>query len=82
MSKKLKKRLIRILLGAAAFFVAVLVEYVYPGLEGWILLPYLIAYGIIGGDVVKKAVVNITHGQIFDENFLMLVATIGAFFCW
>lgn len=80
MSKKLKKRLIRILLGAAAFFVAVLVEYVYPGLEGWILLPYLIAYGIIGGDVVKKAVVNITHGQIFDENFLMLVATIGAFF--
>ena len=80
MSKKLKKRLIRILLGAAAFFVAVLVEYVYPGLEGWILLHYLIAYGIIGGDVVKKAVVNITHGQIFDENFLMLVATIGAFF--
>lgn len=80
MSKKLKKRLIRILLGAAAFFVAVLVEYVYPGLVGWILLPYLIAYGIIGGDVVKKAVVNITHGQIFDENFLMLVATIGAFF--
>lgn len=80
MSKKLKKRLIRILLGAAAFFVAVLVEYVYPGLEGWILLPYLIAYGTIGGDVVKKAVVNITHGQIFDENFLMLVATIGAFF--
>lgn len=80
MSKKLKKRLIRILLGAAAFFVAVLVEYVYPGLEGWILLPYLIAYGIIGGDVVKKAVVNITHVQIFDENFLMLVATIGAFF--
>lgn len=80
MSKKLKKRLRRILFGAAVFVAAILIEGAYPGLKGWILLPYLIAYGIIGGDVVKKAVVNITRGQIFDENFLMLIATIGAFF--
>lgn len=80
MSKKLKKRLRRILFGAAVFVSAILIEGAYPGLKGWILLPYLIAYGIIGGDVVKKAVVNITRGQIFDENFLMLIATIGAFF--
>ncbi|WP_424580140.1 heavy metal translocating P-type ATPase [Vagococcus humatus] len=41
---------------------------------------YLVIYGIIGGDIVKKAVKNIIHGQVFDENFLMVVATIGAFF--
>lgn len=40
---------------------------------------YLIPYIIIGGDIVKKAVINIGHGQVFDENFLMCVATFGAF---
>ncbi len=40
---------------------------------------YLIPYVIIGGDVVKKAVVNIGHGQVFDENFLMCIATFAAF---
>ena len=40
---------------------------------------FLAAYIIIGGDVVKKAVRNIGHGQVFDENFLMTVATVGAF---
>lgn len=39
---------------------------------------YLIPYVIIGGDVVKKAVVNIGHGQVFDENFLMCIATFAA----
>lgn len=80
MSKKLKKRLIRILVGAAAFVGAVLLEHFVPTLEKWILIPYIIAYVVIGGDVVKKAVTNISRGQIFDENFLMLIATIGAFF--
>lgn len=41
---------------------------------------FLAAYVIIGGDVVKKAVKNIGQGQIFDENFLMTIATAGAFF--
>lgn len=40
---------------------------------------YLIPYLIIGGDIIKKALVNIGHGQVFDENFLMCVATFGAF---
>lgn len=40
---------------------------------------YVIVYVIIGGDIVKKAAVNIGHGQVFDENFLMCVATFGAF---
>lgn len=48
---------------------------------GW-LLPfglYLIIYIYIGHDVLKKAFLNILHGQVFDENFLMCIATIGAF---
>jgi len=41
---------------------------------------YLISYLIVGGDVLLRAIRNILHGQLFDENFLMSVATIGAFF--
>lgn len=44
-----------------------------------ILVIFVLAYIIIGGDVLKTAAVNILHGQIFDENFLMTIATIGAF---
>ena len=40
---------------------------------------YLIPYFVIGWDVLWKAVRNISHGQVFDENFLMSIATIGAF---
>ena len=80
MTKKLKKRLRRIFAGAAVFILAIIMEHSLPALKSWILLPYLIAYAIIGGDVVKKALMNISRGQIFDENFLMLIATIGAFF--
>ena len=44
-----------------------------------LFVAFLIPYIIIGYDVVKKAVTNITRGKVFDENFLMMVATIGAF---
>ncbi len=40
---------------------------------------YLIPYIVIGYDVIRKAVINIRHGQVFDENFLMMIATFGAF---
>ncbi len=43
------------------------------------LVIYLIPYIIIGYDVIKKAAINISHGQVFDENFLMMIATFGAF---
>ena len=43
-------------------------------------LLYLIPYGLIGWDVLWKALRNIAHGQVFDENFLMALATVGAFF--
>lgn len=44
------------------------------------LIVFLVAYFIVGGDVVKEAAQNILRGQVFDENFLMSLATIGAFF--
>lgn len=80
MSKKLKKSLARILAGAFVYFAAILCEKFIPGISGnLILLLFLAAYFVIGGNVVKTAVSNIGHGQIFDENFLMTIATVGAF---
>lgn len=76
MTKKQKKVLIRLLVGLVVFIAANLVP-----LEGYYrLLFFLPAYFIIGGDVLRKAVRNISRGQVFDENFLMCIATIGAFF--
>lgn len=81
MTRKLKKRLKRIIIGAAFFAAAVLIENFAPGLPWYVLLAvFLTAYVIVGGDVVKRAVGNIGKGQVFDENFLMTIATVGAFF--
>lgn len=75
MSRKQKKTLARILISGALFAGAFFVP-----VEGlWKLALYLIPYFIIGWDVLWKAVRNIAHGQVFDENFLMAIATIGAF---
>ncbi|WP_342758955.1 heavy metal translocating P-type ATPase [Kineothrix sedimenti] len=80
MSKKLKRLLKRIVIGALIYLVAILASRTIPDLNGNIeLVLFLIAYFIIGGSIVKAAVKNIGHGQIFDENFLMSIATIGAF---
>lgn len=76
MTKKQKKALYRIIAGAAFFLLAKLLP-----LEGILsLFPYLLAFIVVGGDVVLKAFKNILRGQVFDENFLMSIATIGAFF--
>lgn len=81
MTKKLKKRIRRVGTGAVCYLAAVLLEKLIPDLNGIIrFVVFLAAYAIIGGDVVKNAVKNIGHGQIFDENFLMVIATVGAFF--
>lgn len=81
MTKKLKRRLYRILAGMGCTAAAVAVTKLFPGLPSYIQLAFfLVAYVIIGGDVVKKAVMNIGRGQVFDENFLMAIATVGAFF--
>lgn len=74
MTKKQKKQLYRILAAAAIYILALLL----PLSELPKLIIYLIGYGIIGYDILWKAVRNIFHGQVFDENFLMTVATIGA----
>lgn len=80
MSKKLKKKLKKILLGGACYAVCMLLQHFMPHLNtNLLLIAFLVTYFIIGGDVVKKAAHNISIGQIFDENFLMLVATVGAF---
>lgn len=80
MTKKLKKRLYRILAGMVLLAGAMLMEHLYDQVyPNAILIAFLAAFLVSGGDVVKKAVMNIARGQIFDENFLMSVATIGAF---
>lgn len=81
MTKKLKKKLLRILLGAALFVAAVIIDSRWSGIYADAgLIAFLAAFLVCGGDVVKKAAMNITKGQVFDENFLMSVATVGAFF--
>lgn len=72
---KQKTNLIRIICAAILFVVAVLLP-----LEGLFrLAAFLVVYAVIGWDIVWKAVRNILRGKVFDENFLMAVASIGAF---
>ncbi len=81
MTKKMKRMLKRILVGTAFLAAAVTMEHLIGTLPWFVVLAaYLVSYVIIGGDVVKLAVTNIGHGQVFDENFLMALATVGAFF--
>ena len=71
------KRLWQIIIGAAVLATAVLLSLNNEWLQ---IALFIISYIIVGGDVVKRAVKNIFKGQVFDENFLMSIATIGAFF--
>ena len=75
MTRKQKKVLIRILIAAALFAAAFLVPVEGFGKLGLFLIPY----AVIGWDILWRAAVNIAHGQVFDENFLMALATVGAF---
>ena len=83
MNKKQKKMLMRIIITAVIFAGLFIAEHTgtfdsLPNewiLAGIILVPYL----IIGYDIIFKAFRNISHGQVFDENFLMMIATFGAF---
>ena len=79
MTRKQKKSLIRIL-AAAALLAACLILRRFAALPWWAeLIAFAVPYLISGYDVLLKAVRNIAHGQIFDENFLMSLATVGAF---
>ena len=78
MTKKQKKMLIRIVIAAALMIILhFLPEFVQIGNIPMFLL-WLIPYGIIGYDILKKAWKGILNRQVFDENFLMAVATLGA----
>ncbi len=70
-----KSKIIRLIVGAAIFGIATALK-LSNTLE---LLLYLISYVLVGGEVVLRALKNISRGQVFDENFLMSIATIGAF---
>lgn len=74
MTKKQKKVLVRIII--AAFLMAALHFVPIQGYARFVL--YLIPYIVIGYDILRKAVLGIVHGEVFDENFLMAVATVGA----
>lgn len=83
MTKKQKNMLTRIMVTAVLYAALVAADHMkmIPAVfEGWkLLFLYLIPYFVIGWDILYKAVRNIKNGQVFDENFLMAVATIGAF---
>ena len=83
MTSKQKKMLYRIITAFVLFVVLMVLEHtgvLEPLPSQWLVfLIYLIPYLVIGYDIVYKAVRNISHGQVFDENFLMMVATFGAF---
>ena len=82
MTKKQKRMLVRIIISFVLFAALMVAEHTgaLEGINTWILFViYLVPYLIIGYDIVYKAVRNISHGQVFDENFLMMVATFGAF---
>ena len=74
MTTKQKKNLIRIAVALVLFLAA----WLSPLTGWWQLGAFLVPYFIVGWDVLWRALRNIAHGQIFDENFLMAVATIGA----
>ena len=82
MTEKQKKMLVRIIVTFVIFAVLFAAEHTgnLESLEGSVLLflIYLVPYLIIGYDIVWKAIRNISHGQVFDENFLMMIATFGA----
>ena len=75
MSKKQKRTILRVGISAVLLVLGVLL----PLTGYWRLAIFLPAYFVVGGDVLWRAVRNIFHGQIFDENFLMALATVGAF---
>ena len=83
MTKKQKKTLVRIIITFVLFIALFVCE--HAGVFGeyaqtWYLLPvYAVPYVLIGYDIIYKAARNIRNGQVFDENFLMMIATFGAF---
>ena len=82
MTKKMKKTRNRIIAVLVVFLLLLILDHTgilesIPKIAVFVI--YLIPYLVIGYDVLRKAFINISHGQVFDENFLMMIATFGAF---
>lgn len=75
MTKKQKKVLIRIIIAAVLVAVCYFIPVGNPYLR---LTVFMVPYLIIGYDILRKAVLGVVHGEVFDENFLMAAATVGA----
>lgn len=75
MSRKQKRSLCRIVCSLVLFIAVLLL----PLPDTWRLAAFLLPYALVGYDVLWRAVRGILHGQVFDENFLMALATVGAF---
>ena len=72
----MKKDIIKILISAFFCILSVTVKFNMQ----WINIAlFIISYLFVGLDIIKQAIINIKHSKIFDENFLMVIATIGAF---
>lgn len=71
MTKKNKKKLVKIIISIVFYILAIIINKVYIS-----EILFLISYIIVGFEILKKAFKNIIRGKIFDENFLMTVATI------
>lgn len=83
MTTKQKRMLVRIVVTAMLFALLLILEHTGTFArweDSWVLFAvYVIPYLVIGYDIIFKAARNIRHGQVFDENFLMMLATFGAF---
>ena len=78
MEKETRSILIKIVVAAILLIVCVLVEH-FCALPMWqLLLIYLVPYLVVGFDTLREAAENIIHGEVFDEDFLMSIATLGA----
>ena len=76
MNKKMKKKLYKIIISGILFLIAFLLKIDNKVVNN---ILFIISYIIVGKEILEKAFKNITRGKVFDENFLMTVATLGAF---
>ncbi|MBU3194381.1 heavy metal translocating P-type ATPase [Clostridium algidicarnis] len=74
-NNEIKESIIKLILGLGFFIIPLIFDF-SPKIE---LGLFLISYALVGGEIVLRAVKNISKGQVFDENFLMTIATLGAF---
>ncbi len=74
-NNEIKESIIKLILGIGFFLIPLIFNF-SPKIE---LTLFIISYVLVGGEIVLRAVKNISRGQVFDENFLMTIATLGAF---